>query len=102
MRESTLTARPCRLGGGASALLEPLVKAIGRYVLGTYKIHGDDTPVPVLCPGRRTTKERRLWTYVRADRSCASKDAPAVFFRYSPDRKGEHPRAHLRNFTVVL
>jgi transposase len=34
--------------GGASALLEPLVRAIGRYALGTYKIHGDDTPVPVL------------------------------------------------------
>ena len=46
--------------GGASALLEPLVRAIGRYVLGTYKIHGDDTPVPVLCPGRGTTKQGRL------------------------------------------
>jgi hypothetical protein len=25
-----------------------------------------------------------------------------VFFRYSPDRKGERPRAHLANFTGVL
>ena len=88
--------------GSASALLEPLVNAIGRYVLGTYKIHGDDTPVPVLCPGRRTTKEGRLWTYVRDDRPAASEDPPAVFFRYSPDRKGERPRAHLANFTGVL
>ena len=32
--------------GGASALLEPLVGAIGRYALGAYKLHGDDTPVP--------------------------------------------------------
>ena len=88
--------------GGASALLEPLVNAIGRYALDTYKIHGDDTPVPVLCPGRRTTKEGRLWSYVRDDRPAASPDAPAVFFRYSPDRKGERPRAHLANFTGVL
>lgn len=88
--------------GGCSALLEPLVNAVGRYVLGTYKIHGDDTPVPVLCPGRRTTKEGRLWTYVRDDRPAASSDPPAVFFRYSPDRKGERPRAHLANFTGVL
>jgi transposase len=88
--------------GGASALLEPLVNAVGRYVLGTYKIHGDDTPVPVLCPGRRTTKEGRLWTYVRDDRPAASEAPPAVFFRYSPDRKGEHPRAHLANFIGVL
>ena len=69
--------------GGASALLEPLVNSIGRYVLGTYKIHGDDTPVPVLCPGRRTTKEGRLWTYVRDDRPAGSRDPAAVFFRYS-------------------
>lgn len=88
--------------GGASRLLEPLVNAIGRYVLGTYKIHGDDTPVPVLCPGRRTTKQGRLWTYVRDDRPAGSEDPPAVFFRYSPDRKGERPRAHLAAFTGVL
>lgn len=88
--------------GGASALLEPLVNAIGHYVLRTYKIHGDDTPVPVLCPGRRTTKEGRLWSYVRDDRPAGSQEPPAVFFRYSPDRKGERPRAHLTNFTGVL
>lgn len=88
--------------GGASALLEPLVNAVGRYVLGSYKIHGDDTPVPVLCPGRGTTKQGRLWTYVRDDRPAGSADAPAVVFRYSPDRKGERPRAHLANFTGVL
>jgi transposase len=74
--------------GAASALLEPLVKAIGRYALGTYKIHADDTPVPVLCPGRGTTKQGRLWTYVRDDRPAGSVDPAAVFFRYSPDRKG--------------
>jgi transposase len=42
--------------GGASALLEPSVRAIGGYVLGTHKIHGDGTPVQVLCPSRGTTK----------------------------------------------
>lgn len=88
--------------GDCSALFEPLVNAVGRYVLGTYKIHGDDTPVPVLCPGRGTTKQGRLWTYVRDDRPAGSPDPPAVFFRYSPDRKGERPRTHLANFTGVL
>jgi transposase len=88
--------------GQASTLLEPLVNAVGRYVLSTYKLHGDDTPVPVLCPGRGTTKQGRLWTYVRDDRPAGSSEPPAVFFRYSPDRKGERPRAHLANFTGVL
>ena len=88
--------------GGASALLEPLVRAIERYVLAAHKIHGDDTPVPVLFPGRGTTKQGRLWTYVRDDRPAGSTDPPAVVFRYSPDRKGERPRAHLAHFTGVL
>ena len=88
--------------GGASELLEPLVRSLGRYVMRATKLHGDDTPVPVLCPGRGTTKQGRLWTYVRDDRPAASPDPPAVLFRYSPDRKGERPKAHLAPFTGVL
>jgi len=88
--------------GGASALLEPLVDALGRYVLDAKKLHGDDTPVPVLCPGRGTTKQGRLWTYVRDDRPAASTEAPAVLFRYTPDRKAMHPQAHLQAFAGVL
>ena len=44
--------------GGASELLSPLIEALGRYVIGAEKLHADDTPVPVLCPGRGTTKPR--------------------------------------------
>jgi len=88
--------------GGASALLEPLVEAVGRHVLTAGKLHADDTPVPVLCPGRGTTKTGRLWTYVRDDRPAASTEPPAVLFRYSPDRKGERPRRHLASFSGVL
>ena len=39
---------------------------------------------------------------IRDDRPAGSADPPAVFFRYSPDRKGERPRAHLANFSGVL
>ena len=88
--------------GGASELVEPLVRSLGRYVMSATKLHGDDTPVPVLCPGRGTTKQGRLWTYVRDDRAAASTEPPAVLFRYSPDRKGERPKAHLAPFRGVL
>ena len=50
----------------------------------------------------RSTKTGRLWTYVRDDRPAGNAAAPAVWFRYSPDRKGERPRAHLQNFRGVL
>lgn len=88
--------------GGAAQLLQPLVAALRNYVLDAEKLHADDTPVPVLCPGRGTTRQGRLWTYVRADRPAGSKDPPAVLFRYSPDRKAEHPHAHLALFRGVL
>lgn len=88
--------------GGVARLVQPLVDALGRYVLGANKLHADDTPVPVLEPGRGVTKTGRLWTYVRDDRPAGSADAPAVWFQYSPDRKGEWPLAHLQDFTGVL
>jgi transposase len=88
--------------GGVAHLVQPLVDALGRYVLTANKLHADDTPVPVLQPGRGVTKTGRLWTYVRDDRPAGSAEAPAVWSQYSPDRKGERPVAHLRHFTGVL
>jgi transposase len=78
---------------GASRLLEPLVDCLGRYVRAADKVHADDTPVPVLDPGRGQTKTARVWTYVRDDRPAGSRDPQAVWYRYSPDRKGQHPSA---------
>jgi len=54
----------------------------------------------VLAPGRGATKTGRLWTYVRDERAAAGEIAPAVWFAYSPDRKGEHPQRHLADFSA--
>jgi transposase len=88
--------------GGCSRLLEPLVEALRRYVMAAGKLHADDTPVPVLAPGNGKTKTGRLWTYVRDDRPAGDPAAPAVWFAYSPDRKGEHPERHLEKFRGTL
>ncbi|HPT56962.1 MAG TPA: IS66 family transposase [Casimicrobium sp.] len=92
--------------GGSSQLLAPLVDSLQCYVLGGEKLHADDTPVPVLQPGRGTTKTGRLWTYVRDDRSAptdpSNAEPSAVWFAYSPDRKGEHPQRHLKDFQGIL
>jgi transposase len=88
--------------GGCAALIEPLTEALARYVFGAAKLHADDTPVPVLDPGRGKTKTGRLWTYVRDDRPAASDQPPAALFRYSPDRRGERPREHMASFTGTL
>lgn len=88
--------------GQCSALLRPLVAALNRYVLSGAKVHADDTPVPVLAPGEGKTKTGRLWTYVRDDRPAGNEDPPAVWFAYSPNRRGEHPQLHLKSFKGVL
>jgi transposase len=88
--------------GGASRVLNPLVEALRRYVMATGKLHADDTPVPVLAPGNGKTKVGRLWTYVRDNRPAGDAAAPAVWFAYSSDRKGEHPRQHLQNFQGTM
>jgi len=88
--------------GATSRLLAPLVEAISRHVLATAKLHADDIPVPVLAPGKGKTKIGRLWTYVRDDRPAGDMTPSAVWFAYSPDRRGEHPRQHLRSFRGFL
>ena len=88
--------------GGSARLLQPLVEALRRYVSAAGKLHADDTPVPVLAPGQGKTKTGRLWTYVRDDRPAGDTAAPAVWFAYSPDRKGEHPERHLEKFRGTL
>jgi len=88
--------------GGASRTLRPLVEELKKYVLSADKLHGDDVPVPVLEPGTGKTKTGRLWTYVRDDRPAGSEAPPAVWFAYSPDRKGEHPMNHLQSYRGTL
>jgi len=88
--------------GAASKLLRPLVEEVSRHVTAATKLHADDTPVPVLAPGNGKTKTGRLWTYVRDDRPANDPTPPAVWFAYTPDRKGEHPRRHLNGFRGTL
>jgi transposase len=88
--------------GASSDLLSPLVEALQKHVLAGPKLHADDTPIPVLSPGSGKTRTGRIWTYVRDDRPAGEQTAPAVWFAYSQDRKGEHPRQHLKTFRGAL
>ena len=81
--------------GQAAALLQPLAEAINRHVKAGVTLHADDTPVPVLDPGRQRTKTGRLWVLVRDERPWGGPAPPAVTYLYSPDRKGEHAQALL-------
>jgi transposase len=88
--------------GSSSKLLEPLNEALRRHVMSAAKLHADDTPVPVLEPGKGRTKTGRLWTYVRDERPAGETTPPAVWFAYTPDRSGKHPNRHLAAFKGTL
>jgi hypothetical protein len=88
--------------GRATWLLQPLSKALADHVFAGAKVHADDTPVPVLEPGRGRTRTGRLWVYVRDDRPWGDQAPPAAVFYYSPDRKGERPADHLAGFSGFL
>jgi transposase len=88
--------------GQAAQLLRPLVDAVAKHVMAGKRVHADDTTVPVLAPGLGKTRTGRLWVYVRDDRPFAGPAPPAALYRYTPDRKGEHPREHLREFRGIL
>lgn len=88
--------------GRASALMAPLVDRLRDHVFAGDRLHGDDTPVPVLEPGKGKTRTRRLWAYVRDGRPYDDTAPPAATYFYSPDRKGAHPRAHLASFHGTL
>ncbi|KGB21515.1 Mobile element protein [Acetobacter tropicalis] len=70
------------------------------HVLAAGRLHADDTTVPVLAKGRTVTG--RLWNYVRDNHSFGGTAPPAVWFRYSRDRKGEHPVDHLSGWTGIV
>jgi transposase len=73
--------------GGACWWLEPLRDRLAAHVLAGERIFGDDTPLPVLDPGRGRTKTGRLWAYARDDRPWAGRAPPAVVYFMNPIAK---------------
>lgn len=96
--------------GHVAWLLKPLVELVAAHAMAGRVIHADDTPVDVLAPGTGKTKTGRLWVYLRDERPhggrcgthASGMTPPAVLYRYTPDRKGEHCRKELANFTGWL
>ena len=84
--------------GKSTALLAPLADAIGRHVLAAEAIFADDTPVQMLAPGTGRTQTARLWTYARDERPWNGAAPPAAWYRFSGDRRGQHPKDHLARF----
>jgi transposase len=88
--------------GQACWWLTPLADLVRSTILSSPKIFADDTTLPVLDPGRGTTKTGRLWCYAVDDRPWKGPAHPAAAYFYTEDRKGIRPATHLINFKGVL
>ena len=76
--------------GTAAAELAPMAEQLKQIVLGSARIFVDETPVPVLDPGRGRTKKGYFWAIARDDRPWSGKDPPAVVYTYAPERAHAH------------
>lgn len=94
--------------GRAMKVLAPIIERIEAEVMAAPILHADDTPIRVLDRSRRDrglgkgVKQGRVWAYVSDPRPWAGTAPPGVVYRFSPDRKGEHPRQHLQNSSGIL
>lgn len=94
--------------GRAMKVLAPVIERIEAEVMAAPVLHADDTPIRVLDRSRRDrglgkgVKQGRVWAYVSDQRPWAGTAPPGVVYRFSPDRKGEHPQRHLRDSGGIL
>ncbi|MCP3411288.1 IS66 family transposase [Bradyrhizobium sp. CCGB01] len=88
--------------GGACWWLEALHERLCKNVFASDHLFADDTPIPVLDPGRGRTKTARLWVYARDQRPWGGPEPPAAIYLFAPDRRAERPVAHLADFRGIL
>ncbi|OWY07596.1 IS66 family transposase [Thioclava sp. NG1] len=88
--------------GTAAFHLGPVVDRLAEHLKTSTKLFMDETPAPVLDPGRGRTKTGYLWALARDDRSWGGDDPPGVVFFYAPGRAGENAEKILHGFDGIL
>jgi len=88
---------------GKSAFeLTPVYDALMADLKRSTKLFMDETPAPVLAPGRKKTKTGYFWALARDDRPWGGDDPPGVAFTYAPGRSGQHADTILKGFSGIL
>ncbi len=88
---------------GKSAFeLTPVYEALMVNLKRSTKLFMDETPAPVLAPGRKRTKTGYFWALARDDRPWGGDDPPGVAFTYAPGRSGQHADNILKCFSGTL
>jgi transposase len=80
----------------AAELLEPIYDHMHQEMLASRRLHTDDTPVPVLRPGKGKTGTGRMWVYV------GDEEFPHTIFDYTANRSRDGPLRFLADFEGYL
>jgi transposase len=88
--------------GYAAAELMPVYEWLKGSLLGSQKLAVDETPVPVLDPGRGKTRTGYFWSIARDERPWGGKYPPGVVYTYAPGRGGEHLEMLLATYRGIV
>lgn len=84
--------------GVCGVRLQPLVDALHEHLLQEPILHADETPVPMLAPGKKKTHKAYLWAYATSPFSALN----AVVYDFQPGRSGQYARDFLEGWTGQL
>jgi transposase len=88
--------------GKAAHELKPVHDALLAHLKQSSKLFMDETPAPVLDPGRGKTKKGYFWALARDDRAWNGQEPPDVAFTYAPGRSGKYASEILQGFSGIL
>ena len=88
--------------GYAACELTPLYERLKENLLSATRLAVDETPIPVLDPGRGRTKTGYFWTMARDDRPFGGADPPGVVYTYCPGRGGVHLHTLLKDYRGIV
>lgn len=77
--------------GVCGVRLQPLIDALRETLLTEPILHADETPVPMLAPGKKKTHKAYLWAYATTPYA----ELKAVIYDFAPGRGGQHARDFL-------
>lgn len=88
--------------GKAAHELGPVYDALLRHLKTSTKLFMDETPAPVLDPGRGKVKKGYFWALARDDRAWNGPEPPGVAFTHAPGRSGKYASQILEGFSGIL
>ncbi|WP_445495974.1 IS66 family transposase [Photorhabdus sp. SF281] len=81
--------------GQVAVALQPLADALKQTLLTSPVLHADETPLPILAPGKGQTRRAYLWTSVTGPDT-----SPAVvYYELHPGRSGRYAQSLLKDWS---